>query len=85
MMKRNSGWWSRTLPSYPAFGAIPGPAQRLLADFGLIVFIALIGLGAGPHAIDALNQLGPCLATLPCETLTLASVDLGGWWPGASH
>jgi putative transport protein len=42
----------------PVFGAIPEPARRLLTDIGLIVFIAIIGLTAGPHAVDALKERG---------------------------
>ncbi len=41
--------WARS--RYPVFGAIPVPAQRLLMDIGLIVFIAVVGLKAGPHAV----------------------------------
>ena len=41
------GGWARS--RYPVFGAIPEPAQRLLMDIGLIVFIAVVGLHAGPH------------------------------------
>ena len=42
----------------PVFGAIPEPAQRVLTDLGLMVFIAMIGLTAGPHATQALDQNG---------------------------
>jgi len=48
--------WARS--RYPVFGSIPEPAQRLLADIGLIVFIAIVGLHAGPHAVDALRESG---------------------------
>ncbi|WBL75481.1 aspartate-alanine antiporter [Bradyrhizobium xenonodulans] len=48
--------WARG--RYPVFGAIPQPAQRLLADLGLIVFIAGIGLTSGPHAMEALHRHG---------------------------
>jgi putative transport protein len=48
--------WLRS--RYPAFGAIPEPAQRLLMDIGLIVFIAAVGLQAGPHAVEAYNTSG---------------------------
>jgi len=48
--------WARS--RYPVFGSIPEPAQRLLADIGLIVFIAVIGLTAGPHAVEAYQQSG---------------------------
>jgi putative transport protein len=45
------GGWARG--RYPVFGAIPEPAQRLLMDIGLTVFIAVVGLQAGPHAVEA--------------------------------
>jgi putative transport protein len=48
--------WARS--RYPVFGAIPVPAQRLLMDIGLIVFIAVIGLHAGPHAVEAYQKSG---------------------------
>ncbi|MBR0870472.1 aspartate-alanine antiporter [Bradyrhizobium tropiciagri] len=50
-----SGW---ARGRYPVFGVIPGPAQRLLADLGLIMFIAGIGLTSGPHAVEALHKHG---------------------------
>ncbi len=49
--------WARS--RYPVFGAIPVPAQRLLMDIGLIVFIAVVGLTAGPHAVEAYQKSGP--------------------------
>jgi putative transport protein len=48
--------WARG--RYPVFGAIPVAAQRLLMDIGLIVFIAVVGLQAGPHAVEAYHQSG---------------------------
>jgi putative transport protein len=48
--------WARS--RYPVFGAIPVAAQRLLMDIGLIVFIAVIGLHAGPHALEAYHKSG---------------------------
>jgi putative transport protein len=50
------GGWVRS--RYPVFGAIPEPAQRLLMDIGLIVFIAVVGMHAGPHAIEAYHASG---------------------------
>jgi putative transport protein len=50
------GGWARS--RYPVFGAIPEPAQRLLMDIGLIVFIAAVGLHAGPHAVQAYHVSG---------------------------
>jgi putative transport protein len=51
-----AGGWARS--KYPVFGAIPEPAQRLLMDIGLIVFIAVVGLHAGPHAVQAYRASG---------------------------
>jgi len=51
-----AGGWMRS--RYPVFGAIPEPAQRLLMDIGLIVFVAVIGLHAGPHAVEAFQASG---------------------------
>ena len=48
--------WARS--RYPVFGSIPEPAQRLLIDIGLIVFIAVVGLHAGPHAVEAYRESG---------------------------
>ena len=48
--------WARS--RYPVFGAIPVAAQRLLMDIGLIVFIAVVGLHAGPHAVEAYRTSG---------------------------
>jgi putative transport protein len=50
------GGWARS--RYPVFGAIPEAAQRLLMDIGLIVFIAVVGLHAGPHAVEAYQTSG---------------------------
>jgi putative transport protein len=51
-----TGGWMRS--RYPVFGAIPEAAQRLLIDIGLIVFVAVIGLHAGPHAVEAYQTSG---------------------------
>jgi putative transport protein len=48
--------WARS--RYPVFGAIPDAAQRLLMDIGLIVFISVVGLQAGPHAVEAYRASG---------------------------
>jgi putative transport protein len=51
-----AGGWMRS--RYPVFGAIPEAAQRLLMDIGLTVFVAVIGLHAGPHAVEAYHSSG---------------------------
>jgi putative transport protein len=48
--------WARS--RYPVFGSIPESAQRLLSDIVLIVFIAVVGLNAGPHAVEAYHESG---------------------------
>lgn len=48
--------WARS--HYPVFGSVPEAAQRVLADIGLTVFIAIVGLSAGPHAVQAYVQRG---------------------------
>jgi len=74
--------WARS--RYPVFGAIPEPAQRLLMDIGLIVFIAVVGLHAGPHAVDAYRvsgsvyfarilAAGMIVTTLPLAAGTIAA------------
>jgi putative transport protein len=42
----------------PLFGRIPGGAISFMSSIGLAGFIAMIGLGAGPHFIDALRDAG---------------------------
>jgi putative transport protein len=42
----------------PVFGRIPGGAIAFMSSIGLAGFIAMIGLSAGPHFIDALRESG---------------------------
>jgi putative transport protein len=48
--------WLHSL--YPALGRIPGPAVWLMQALGLNAFIAVIGIGAGPHALEAMKHSG---------------------------
>ncbi len=48
--------WLRSL--HPTFGRIPDAAQWVFTDLGLNLFIASVGLGAGPRAIAALQTTG---------------------------
>jgi putative transport protein len=48
--------WLRSV--HPTFGAIPGPSQWIMQDLGLNLFIAVVGIGAGPKAIEALATAG---------------------------
>ena len=51
--------WLRSI--HPTFGQIPNSAQWLLTDMGLNIFIACVGLIAGPKAISALQATGGTL------------------------
>ena len=42
----------------PLFGRIPDGAIALMIALGLAAFVAMIGLSAGPHFVDALRQAG---------------------------
>ncbi|MBN2078190.1 MAG: aspartate-alanine antiporter [Spirochaetes bacterium] len=48
--------WLRTL--HPTFGQIPAGGQWILQNLGLNLFIACVGLGAGPRAIEAMQGFG---------------------------
>ncbi|MBN2057764.1 MAG: aspartate-alanine antiporter [Candidatus Saganbacteria bacterium] len=48
--------WLRSV--HPTFGQIPGGAQWILTDLGLNLFIACLGLSAGPKALHALQTTG---------------------------
>lgn len=45
----------------PGFGRIPDGAVALMTSLGLAAFIAMIGLGAGPHFIEAMREAGVVL------------------------
>ncbi|MEM9243550.1 MAG: aspartate-alanine antiporter [Pseudomonadota bacterium] len=42
----------------PRFGALPSGASNFLRDFGLAVFVATVGITAGPEATIAIKQHG---------------------------
>ena len=48
--------WLRAV--HPTFGRIPGSAQWIFTDLGLNLFIACVGLTAGPKALQALETTG---------------------------
>lgn len=48
--------WLRTVR--PVFGRIPGPALWLMNTLGLNVFIAVVGITAGPGFVAGLKQVG---------------------------
>jgi putative transport protein len=45
----------------PTFGNIPGPALWLMNTLGLNVFIAIVGISAGPGFVSGLQQVGASL------------------------
>lgn len=48
--------WLRTIR--PVFGRIPGPALWLMNTLGLNVFIAVVGITAGPGFVAGLKEVG---------------------------
>ena len=64
----------------PTFGRIPGPVVWVLDNMGLNVFIAVVGLTAGPSFIDGLREVGFTLFFIGilCTTLPLVlSIFIG--------
>jgi putative transport protein len=51
--------WLRSV--HPRFAALPIGASSFLRDFGLAVFVGVVGLGAGPQALTAIESYGPTL------------------------
>ncbi len=51
--------WLRTV--HPTFGRIPGPSLWLMNTLGLNVFIAVVGISAGPGFVAGLQQAGLAL------------------------
>ena len=51
-----AGWYNSR---HPLVGGIPHEAVRLVWDLGLVLFVALLGLTAGPSAVAALVARGP--------------------------
>jgi putative transport protein len=49
------GWMRGKRPMY---GAMPAPASRLLQDFGLAGFVAVVGLNSGLQAVVTIRQSG---------------------------
>jgi len=48
--------WLRSV--HPTFGRLPAPTQWFMNSVGLNVFIAIVGLSAGPDFVDGLKQAG---------------------------
>jgi putative transport protein len=54
--------WLRSI--HPSFAALPMGASNYLRDFGLAVFVGVVGLTAGPQAFVTLEQYGLTLLFL---------------------
>lgn len=54
--------WLRS--AHPRFAALPAGASNFLRDFGLAVFVGVVGLEAGPQAITTIKQYGAELLLL---------------------
>ncbi len=54
--------WARS--RHPMYGAMPSAASRLLRDFGLASFAAVIGLNASLHAAATLREQWPAILAL---------------------
>lgn len=48
--------WLRS--RYPQMGALPTGASNFLRDFGLAIFVSVVGLTAGPQAFTTIKQYG---------------------------
>ncbi|MDB5947888.1 MAG: transporter, partial [Ramlibacter sp.] len=48
--------WLRSV--HPKFAALPLGASNFLRDFGLAVFVGIVGITAGPQALVAIQQYG---------------------------
>jgi len=48
--------WLRSV--HPKFSAVPLGASNFLRDFGLAVFVGIVGIAAGPQALVAIQQYG---------------------------
>ncbi len=63
----------------PLFGRVPDSAVKLMQSFGLAAFVAMVGLGAGPHFLVALQESGVGLF-LGGIVVTISPLLLGLWF-----
>ncbi|MDR0182126.1 TrkA C-terminal domain-containing protein [Lysobacter arvi] len=63
----------------PLFGRVPDAAVKLMQSFGLAAFVAMIGIGAGPHFVVALRESGVGLF-LGGLLVTMTPLLLGLWF-----
>jgi len=65
--------WIRA--KHPTFGNLPTQTALHLRDFGLSVFIACIGLAAGPQAFDVIMDKGLMLPLLAISVVSISLVS----------
>lgn len=65
------GWLRFTKPR---FAALPDGATNFLRDFGLAVFVALVGINAAPQALEAIKQNGLTLLLLGAGVTILPQI-----------
>ncbi len=67
------GWLRST---HPRFGALPSGASNFLSNFGLAVFVAVVGISAGPQALTTLQQSGAQLFLLGVAVTIIPSITV---------
>lgn len=65
------GWLRST---HPRFGALPSGASNFLSNFGLAVFVAVVGISAGPQALTTLQESGAQLFLLGVAVTIVPSI-----------
>ncbi len=63
----------------PTFGRLPDAAQWMLMEFGLLVFMAGVGLRAGGEILETFAQTGPALI-LAGIFVTIIPIFVGYWF-----
>lgn len=63
----------------PLFGRVPDSAVKFMQSFGLAGFVAMVGLGAGPHFVPAVKESGIGLL-LGGAVVTMAPLLAGLWF-----
>ena len=63
----------------PTFGRLPDAAQWMLMEFGLLIFMAGVGLRAGGEILETLAHTGPLLI-LAGILVTIIPIFVGYWF-----
>jgi putative transport protein len=64
---------------HPTFGRLPDAARWILMEFGLLLFMAGVGLRAGGDIIETFIQAGPVLV-IAGIAVTITPILLGYWF-----